>query len=61
MAEKKTSPILIQFPIMIARFLCVTKQQMLVQVFCVLLVTHGRFTHRRINMHTYIHTTISLE
>ena len=31
---------------------CVTVKQMLVQGFCVLLVTHGRFTYRRINGHT---------
>ena len=36
-------------------FLCVTVKQMLVQLFCVLLLTHGRFTCRWINRHTHIH------
>ena len=74
MAEKETSPILIQFPHYVSlfsvcyqatnvspSFLCVTVKQMLVYVFCVLLVTHGRFTYRRTNVHTHTQTTNSLE
>ena len=37
-------------------FPCVTVKLMLVYVFRVLLVTHGRFTYRRTNIHTYIQT-----